>query len=122
MQARIPRVSATHAERNCEGSCAIDQNLLDAADIQEFDAIDIYGVTNGERFPTYAIRAERDSRIVSAGGATARRAAVRDILIIACCSANNERELKKCEPKLVYVDGRNRILREGNAIPLQMAG
>ena len=61
MQARIPRVSTTHTERNCEGSCAIDQNLLDAADIQEFDAIDIYGVTNGERFPTYAIRAERDS-------------------------------------------------------------
>ena len=122
LQAKIHRVTATHAELNYEGSCAIDQNLLDASDIQEYQAIDIYNVTNGERFSTYAISAERGSGVISVNGAAARRAAVGDILIIACYSAYNELELQKYEPKLVYVDGRNRIVRKGNAIPVQMAG
>ena len=122
LQAKIHRVTTTHAELNYEGSCAIDQNLLDAADIQEYQAIDIYNVTNGERFSTYAISAERGSGIISVNGAAARRAAAGDILIIACYSAYNELELQKYEPKLVYVDGRNRIVRKGNAIPVQMAG
>jgi aspartate 1-decarboxylase len=122
LQAKIHRVTTTHAELNYEGSCAIDQNLLDASDIQEYQAIDIYNVTNGERFSTYAISAERGSGVISVNGAAARRAAVGDIMIIACYSAYNELELQKYEPKLVYVDGRNRIVRKGNAIPVQMAG
>lgn len=122
LQAKIHRVTTTHAELNYEGSCAIDQNLLDASDIREYQAIDIYNVTNGERFSTYAISAERGSGVISVNGAAARRAAVGDILIIACYSAYNELELQKYEPKLVYVDGRNRIVRKGNAIPVQMAG
>jgi len=122
LQAKIHRVTTTHAELNYEGSCAIDQNLLDAADIREYQAIDIYNVTNGERFSTYAISAERASGIVSVNGAAARRAAVGDILIIACYAAYSELELQKYEPKLVYVDGRNRIQRKGSAIPVQMAG
>ncbi|MBK8337508.1 MAG: aspartate 1-decarboxylase [Sterolibacteriaceae bacterium] len=122
LQAKIHRVTTTHAELNYEGSCAIDQNLLDASDIREYQAIDIYNVTNGERFSTYAISAERGSGVISVNGAAARRAAVGDIMIIACYSAYNELELQKYEPKLVYVDGRNRIVRKGNAIPVQMAG
>jgi aspartate 1-decarboxylase len=122
LQAKIHRLTTTHAELNYEGSCAIDQNLLDASDIREYQAIDIYNVTNGERFSTYAISAERGSGVISVNGAAARRAAVGDILIIACYSAYNELELQKHEPKLVYVDSRNRIVRKGNAIPVQMAG
>ena len=122
LQAKIHRVTTTHAELNYEGSCAIDQDLLDAADIQEYQAIDIYNVTNGERFSTYAISAERGSGIISVNGAAARRAAVGDLLIIACYASYSEIELQKYEPKLVYVDGRNRIMRKGNAIPVQKAG
>ena len=122
LQAKIHRVTTTHAELNYEGSCAIDQNLLDESDIREYQAIDIYNVTNGERFSTYAISAERGSGIMSVNGAAARRAAVGDILIIACYSNYSEMELQKHEPKLVYVDGRNRVVRKGNAIPVQMAG
>ncbi len=122
LQAKIHRVTTTHAELNYEGSCAIDQNLLDESDIREYQAIDIYNVTNGERFSTYAISAERGSGIISVNGAAARRAAVGDILIIACYSSYSEMELQKHEPKLVYVDGRNRVVRKGNAIPVQMAG
>lgn len=122
LQAKIHRATTTHAELGYEGSCAIDQNLLDAADIREYQAIDIYNVNNGERFSTYAISAERGSGIISVNGAAARKAAVGDILIIACYSSYNELELQKYEPKLVYVDGRNRIVRKGNNIPVQMAG
>ena len=122
LQAKIHRVTTTHAELNYEGSCAIDQNLLDESDIREYQAIDIYNVTNGERFSTYAISAERGSGIISVNGAAARRAAVGDILIIACYSNYSEMELQKHAPKLVYVDGRNRVVRKGNAIPVQMAG
>lgn len=122
LQAKIHRATTTHAELGYEGSCAIDQDLLDASDIREYQAIDIYNVTNGERFSTYAISAERGSGIISVNGAAARKAAVGDILIIACYSVYSELELQRFEPKLVYVDGRNRIMRKGNAIPVQMAG
>ena len=122
LRSKLHRVTVTHAELNYEGSCGIDEDLLEAADILPFQQIDIYNVTNGERFSTYAIRAERGSGIISVNGAAARRAAPGDLLIIACYSAYNELELQKYQPKLVYVDGRNRIVRKGNAIPVQMAG
>lgn len=122
LKSKLHRVTCTASELHYEGSCAIDQELLDAADIREFQQIEIYNVNNGERFSTYAISAERGSGIISVNGAAARRAAVGDILIIACYSNYSEMELQKHEPKLVYVDGRNRVVRKGNAIPVQMAG
>lgn len=122
LKSKLHRVTCTASELHYEGSCAIDLDLLDAADIKEFQQIEIYNVNNGERFSTYAISAERGSGIISVNGAAARRAAVGDILIIACYSSYSEMELQKHEPKLVYVDGRNRVVRKGNAIPVQMAG
>lgn len=122
LQAKLHRVTVTHAELHYEGSCAIDEDLLDAADIREYQAIDIYNVNNGERFSTYAIRAERGSGIISVNGAAARKAAAGDLLIIAAYASYNELELQRYEPKLVYVDGRNRIVRQRAQIPMQMAG
>ena len=122
LQSKLHRVTVTHSELHYEGSCAIDENLLDAADIREYQAIDIYNVNNGERFSTYAIRAERGSGIISVNGAAARRAAAGDLLIIAAYAQFNELELTKFEPKLVYVDGRNRIVNRRAKIPVQMAG
>ena len=72
LQSKLHRVTVTHSELHYEGSCAIDQDLLDAADIHEYQAIDIYNVNNGERFSTYAISAERGSGIISVNGAAAR--------------------------------------------------
>lgn len=57
LKSKIHRATVTHAELNYEGSCAIDEDLLEAADIREYQQIEIYNVTNGERFTTYAIRA-----------------------------------------------------------------
>jgi len=122
LQSKLHRVTTTHAELHYEGSCAIDEDLLDAADIREYQAIDIYNVNNGERFSTYAIRAERGSGIISVNGAAARKAAQGDLLIIACYAQYNELELQKYEPKLIYVDSRNRIVNQRARIPVQLAG
>lgn len=121
LQAKLHRVTVTHAELHYEGSCAIDQDLLDAADIREYQAIDIYNVNNGERFSTYAISAERGSGIISVNGAAARKAAPGDLLIIACYAQYSELELQKYEPTLIYVDARNRIINSRRKIPMQMA-
>lgn len=121
LKSKLHRVTVTHAELHYEGSCAIDQNLLDAADIKEFQQIDIYNVNNGERFSTYAICAERGSGIISVNGAAARKAAAGDLLIIATYASFNEIELSKFEPDLIYVDALNRIINESKSIPAQAA-
>ena len=121
LKSKLHRVHVTHSELNYEGSCAIDETLLDAADIREYQQIEIYNVTNGERFTTYAIRAERDSGIVSVNGAAAHKAQPGDIVIIASYAVYNEIELQKNAPRLVYVDEANRIIDQRNKIPVQMA-
>ena len=119
LKSKLHRVHVTHSELHYEGSCAIDDALLEAADIKEYEKISIYNVTNGERFSTYAIRGERDSGIISVNGAAAHKANPQDILIIATYSIYSEAELENFHPQLVYVDDNNRILDKCNAIPVQ---
>ncbi|MBS3916363.1 MAG: aspartate 1-decarboxylase [Sulfuritalea sp.] len=121
LKSKLHRVTVTHAELHYEGSCAIDQDLLDAADIREYQQIDIYNVNNGERFTTYAISAERGSGIISVNGAAARKAAPGDCLIIATYAMYDEAELAKFEPDLIYVDSRNRMMNQRHKIPVQLA-
>ena len=121
LKGKIHRVTTTHSELNYEGSCAIDEVLLVAAEIREYEQIDIYNVTNGERFTTYAIRGEHGSGIVSVNGAAARKAAPGDLLIIACYGVLTEDELRYFQPRLVYVDARNRIDAVRAGIPMQLA-
>ena len=119
LKAKLHRVRVTHSELHYEGSCAIDDDLLDAADIKEYQQIDIYNVTNGERFTPYAIRAQRGSGIISVNGAAAHKADPGDILIIATYAMYSELELQKFHPQLVYVDERNRIIAQRDQIPVQ---
>jgi aspartate 1-decarboxylase len=121
LKSKIHRATVTHSELEYEGSCAIDETLLEAADIREYQQIDIYNVTNGERFTTYAIRAARGSGTISVNGAAARKAAPGDILIIACYAAYTEAELQRHKPDLVYVDRANRIKSSRDHIPVQLA-
>jgi L-aspartate-alpha-decarboxylase len=86
-----------------------------------YQQIDIYNVNNGERFTTYAIRAERGTGLISVNGAAARKASPGDILIIASYASYDEAEMKSFKPALVYVDGQNRIKRQRNKIPMQLA-
>ncbi|MES2368968.1 MAG: aspartate 1-decarboxylase [Pseudomonadota bacterium] len=119
LKSKLHRATVTHSELHYEGSCAIDETLLDAADIHEYEQIQIYNITNGERFTTYAIRAARDSGIISVNGAAAHKANPGDLIIIATFASYNELELARYAPELVYVDADNRIMDTRQAIPVQ---
>lgn len=121
LKSKLHRVHVTHSELHYEGSCAIDENLLEAADIHEYERIDIYNVTNGERFSTYAIKAQRGSGIISVNGAAAHKADPKDIIIIASYAQYAEIELEKYSPRLIYVDALNHIVAQKHQIPVQAA-
>ncbi len=80
LKCKLHRARVTHAELHYEGSCGIDGDLLDLAGLRENESIDIYNVTNGKRFRTYAIRAEAGSGIISLNGAAAHMADLGDML------------------------------------------
>ncbi len=108
LQAKLHRVRVTEADLDYEGSCGIDEALLEASGIVEFQYLELYNVTNGERFSTYAIRAARGSGTISLNGAAARRAMVGDLLIICAYSQYSEAELASHRPVIVLVDEHNR--------------
>lgn len=121
LKAKIHRARVTHAELHYEGSCAIDGLLLDASGIREYEQIHIYDVNNGERFVTYAIRAENGSGIISVNGAAAHKAKVDDLVIICAYGVIDEAAMARHEPTLVYPDANNVVARISNAIPVQAA-
>lgn len=121
LKSKLHRGRVTHSELHYEGSCAIDEDLLDAADIKDHQQIDIYNVTNGERFTTYAIRAQRGSRIISVNGAAAHKANPGDIIIIATYAMYSELELQKFHPQLVYLNEHNNIIAQRDEIAVQAA-
>lgn len=107
LQAKIHRAVVTGADLHYEGSCAVDQELLELSGIREFQHIEIYNINNGERFTTYALTAPRRSRVIGLNGAAARRAMVGDLLIIAAYSDYSESELATYQPVVVIVDENN---------------
>ncbi len=111
LRAKLHRVTVTAVDVHYEGSCAIDEALLEAADIREFEQIDVYDVANGERFTTYAVKAPRGSGTIAVMGAAARLVSVGDLLILACYAAFEESELAGHRPRLVYVDAKNRVTK-----------
>jgi aspartate 1-decarboxylase len=121
LKSKIHRVTCTASELHYEGSCAIDEDLLDAADIRQYQQIEIYNVNNGERFSTYAISAQRGSGTISVNGAAAHKARRGDLLIIASYATYTEAEIAKYQPDLVYVDANNAIKEKRRAIPVQKA-
>ena len=121
LKCKLHRARVTHSELDYEGSCAIDSRLLDLAGIMEFEQIQIYNVGNGERFTTYAIRAEAGSGIISVNGAAAHRARVGDRLIICAYTGMDEAQARVFKPRLVYLDETNRVVRTANTIPVQAA-
>ena len=121
LKSKLHRVTTTHSELHYIGSCAIDENLLEAADILEYEEVQIWNVTNGERFATFAIKAERGSGTISVNGSAARRAAPGDLLIIASFAQYEAAELAGHQPKLVFVDAENRMTEVKGATPTQAA-
>jgi len=109
LRAKIHRAAVTQCDLNYEGSCGIDEDLLEAADIREFEKIELYNVNNGERFSTYAIRGKRGSGEISLNGAAARLAHLGDLMIICTYAPMSEASVADHQPKIVFVDGSNRV-------------
>lgn len=107
LQAKLHRVRVTQADLDYEGSCGIDEGLLDASGLRENQYIELYNVNNGERFSTYIIKAPRGSGAISLNGAAARKAMVGDLLIICSYSQYSEAEAESHQPIVVLVDEHN---------------
>ena len=120
LKSKIHRVKTTHAELHYEGSCAIDEDLLDASGIVENEQIHIWNVDNGERFVTYAIKGQRGTGMISVNGSAARRAAVGDLLIIAAFAQVHEDQIATHKPKLVFVNEQNQQVELRDKVAVQL--
>ncbi|MDQ7003870.1 MAG: aspartate 1-decarboxylase [Ghiorsea sp.] len=109
LKSKLHRATVSHAELDYEGSCAIDTNLMKAANILPFEQLHIYNVSNGERFNTYAIVAPAGSNTVGINGAAAHKANVGDTLIICTYAEFEANELSSFAPDLVYLTQNNQI-------------
>ena len=121
LKSKLHHANVTHSELEYEGSCAIDGALLDAANVREYEQIQIYNLNNGERFTTYAIRAEDHSGIISVNGAAAHKANPGDRIIICTYAVLSQQQAEAFKPVLVYLDENNRIKNTRDAIPVQVA-
>ncbi len=114
LKSKIHRATVTQAELDYVGSITIDQNLLDAAGIAEYEKVQIVDVENGNRFETYAISGEAGSGIICLNGAAARCVQVNDkVIIMAYCNMTEE-EYKKHKPRVILVDEKNNIIKRAN--------
>lgn len=109
MKSKIHRAVITQADLDYEGSLTIDQTLMEAAGIANYEKIEVYNITNGNRFSTYAIPGKRDSGVIGLNGAAARLGALGDLIIIACYVHLTEDQIADHEPTLVIADENNRI-------------
>ena len=117
LKAKLRLAVVTRAELHRDDSCTIDENLIKAASMREFEAVDIYNVNNGERFTTCIIKGERGSKMISMNGAAARKVQVGDRVIIASYGQMTDAELQGHKPILVYLDEHNNIDRTNQGIP-----
>ncbi len=109
MKSKIHRATVTDSNLHYEGSITIDQELLEKAEIMQYEQVDIYNVTTGDRFTTYAIEGDRHSGTICINGAAAHKAKKDDVIIIVTYGYYDEKDLVNFQPKKVYVDSRNRI-------------
>jgi aspartate 1-decarboxylase len=109
LKCKIHRATVTEAVLHYEGSITIDETLMDAAGLVEYEQVHIYNVDNGNRFSTYVIKGEADSGVICLNGAAARQVSKGDLVIIANYANYDEAELAGFQPSLVYVDAKNRI-------------
>ena len=109
LKSKIHRATVTEADLHYDGSCGFDEDLMDAADMREFEKIELYNVNNGERFSTYIIKAARGSGAISLNGAAARKAHVGDLLIICTYCAVADEDVAGWKPRVVPLGNANCI-------------
>ena len=124
LRAKIHRATVTQADVDYEGSITIDRRLLDATDLLPNEAVCVWNVTNGNRFETYAVEGPPDSGVICVNGAAAHLVSPGDLVIIAAYTWLAEAEARVHEPKVVFVDGENRIREKRPEVPgpLRAAG
>ncbi len=110
LRAKIHHARVTETSVDYEGSLALDEELIQAADLRAFERVDIYNVSNGERFSTYLIKGEKGSRKVGVYGAAAHKARPGDKLIVASYVVLDEEEIDFFMPKILVLDDANRII------------
>ena len=110
LYSKIHRATVTDANLNYVGSITIDETLLKAANIKEWQKVEILDVNNGERFQTYVIKGEANSGCVCLNGAAARKVQKGDKVIIVTYAQMDENEVKNHKPTIVIVDDNNKIV------------
>ncbi|MGN2642015.1 aspartate 1-decarboxylase [Nocardia takedensis] len=113
MKSKIHRATVTHADLHYVGSVTVDQDLLDAADLLEGEQVCIVDIDNGARLETYVIAGERGSGVIGINGAAAHLVHPGDLVILIAYGMMNEQEIAAYEPKVVFVDDRNRPVELG---------
>lgn len=111
MKSKIHRATITSADLHYEGSLTVDQDLLDAADMREFEEVQVVNVNNGARFGTYLIAGPRGSGVLQLNGPAARLGMAGDLVIVITYGVFTEAEAERHHPTVVFVDDRNRIVR-----------
>jgi len=109
LKSKIHRATVTEANLNYIGSITIDEDLMDAANMIEFEKVQVLDINNGERFDTYIIKGDRGSGTISLNGAAARKVVIDDLIIIASYASMDFEEAKRFEPKVIFPDANNKI-------------
>ena len=108
LKGKIHRATVVQAELDYVGSITVDEDLMDAADIREYEQVQIVDVNNGQRFETYVIAGQRGSGMICLNGAAARCVSVGDKVIIMCYALMTPEEADANPPRVVFVDEENR--------------
>jgi len=109
LKSKIHRATVTQASLNYVGSISIDEDLMEAANLIEFEKVQVLNINNGERFETYVIVGERGTGVISLNGAAARKAQVGDIIIIASYAQMDFEEAKTYKPAIVFPTAQNKL-------------
>lgn len=109
LKSKLHRATVTDADLNYEGSISIDEELMEAADLYAYEKVDIYNISNGERFSTYVIPGRRATGTICLNGAAARKASRGDLIIIASYVMVEDGQCRNWDPKCILLDGQNRI-------------
>ncbi len=112
LKGKIHRATVVQAELDYVGSITVDQDLLDAAGILEYEKVQIVDVNNGSRFETYTIAGERGSGLICLNGAAARCVSTGDKIIIMAYAQMSPEDLKDYHPNVVFVDDSNKVIRK----------
>lgn len=121
LKTKVHLAAFARSELSGEGSCTIDEDLLEAAGIVDNERVHVWNIASGERFVTRATRGERGSGMVCVEGSAARKAAVGDLIIIAAFAPVSNKLVPQQTPKLFSVHHRNRRPEASDATPLQLA-